>query len=109
MITILVKCKCGKEYQQELQEYNKAVRRGWTMYCSRRCRTRYRQKLQSRNGKNVPCEVCGKVVYKLVSVLKNLNIFSVHMLVRMFFSQIIDVEEKLQKQKYYPANNAVLQ
>ena len=58
----IVKCKlCSKEF------YGKPyfLKNGWAKYCSSSCQYEAR-----RNGKILPCEICGKRTYKQLRKLK---------------------------------------
>ena len=58
----IVKCKlCSKEF------YGKPyfLKNGWAKYCSPACQYKGR-----RNGKNIPCEICGKETYKQLRKLE---------------------------------------
>ncbi|MEK7219416.1 MAG: hypothetical protein AAB687_01940 [Patescibacteria group bacterium] len=58
----IVKCKlCLKEF------YGKPyfLKNGWAKYCSPACQYKGRK-----NGKNIPCEICGKETYKQLKRLK---------------------------------------
>lgn len=62
MVVPIVKCKlCSKEF------YGKPcfLKNGWAKYCSAVCQYQAR-----RNGKFLPCEICGKKTYKQLRKLE---------------------------------------
>lgn len=72
----LVNCDyCGKEFYQ--QPY--LIQDGKGNYCSRACAARHtaqERNAQFKNGCDVPCANCGKIVYKIKSHIKKVNFCS---------------------------------
>lgn len=63
---------CNKKFIRQIGYVNQKIKRGYTVfYCSKKCLN-----ISAKTGKEIKCENCGKIIYKILSQITNHNFCS---------------------------------